>query len=249
MGTVSQRRSEKTLRLSAANFFIFGRRPSGCRKTAANVESTPGIPENGATPHPATDPAYDEREVLVRVARGDQHAFRQLFDRHRDKIYSFALYLTRLEPTAEEITQDVFTKAWTHREKLPKLDYFPSWLKVVARNEAYNYLKRKARERLALLDLAGQGPVAAPSSEGELEARDFARLLREAVDRLPPQQQRVYLLSRREGLKQEEIAAELQLSVRTVKNHMSAALRSVRDYVDTRIDVAVLIAIALFFSE
>jgi RNA polymerase sigma factor (sigma-70 family) len=119
------------------------------------VEPNPSIPENGAFPQPTPDPVYDEREILARVARGDQYAFRLLFDRHRDKVYSFALFLTRFEPTAEEITQDVFTKAWTHREELPKLDYFLSWLRTVARNEAYNYLKRKARERLAFLDLAG----------------------------------------------------------------------------------------------
>lgn len=186
---------------------------------------------------------------MVLVARGDESAFRRLFDRYRDKVYSFALFLTRNEPMAEEITQDVFTKTWMKREELGQIDYFTSWLKIVARNQAFNYLAKTARERIALREFIGQQSDTDPSTERTLEAREYARLLQVAVDRLPRQQQRVWLLSRREGLKVGQIAAEMQLSPNTVKNHMKEAMRSIRAYFETHIETTVLIAIALFFRD
>jgi len=75
----------------------------------------------------------------------------------------------------------------------------------------------------------------------------YYTLIEEAVDRLSPQQQRVYLLSRRDGLKYEEIADQLQLSRNTVKRHMSLALHTIVSYVRLHA-TRVLPVIILFFN-
>jgi RNA polymerase sigma-70 factor (family 1) len=192
---------------------------------------------------------YDERAVLIRTSKGDESAFRQLFDRHRDRIYGFAFYLTREEAVAEEITQDVFTKVWLNREDLATVDYFISWIRVIARNQAYNYLSHSARERLMLRELASRADETDLSTEKMLEAREFGRLLEQAVEKLPPQQQKVWRLSRQAGLKIDEIADQLEISPYTVKNHLKEALRQVRANLDGHLHALIAIGIALFFRD
>lgn len=74
---------------------------------------------------------YNERELLVLVADGDESAFRQLFDVYRQKIYALGLYLTHSDFLAEEIVQDVFLRVWVSREKLRGVMQFHAYLKVI----------------------------------------------------------------------------------------------------------------------
>lgn len=194
-------------------------------------------------------PPYDEKACLLRASRGEESAFRQLFDQHRDRVYSFALFLTHQPTMAEEITQDVFTKVWLHREDLAGIDYFISWLKTIARNQAYNYLQKSARERIRRRTLIAEHPGADTPADPYLPEHKSLRLLEEAVRQLPRQQQKIWLLHREQGLTYEQIAARLQLSPHTVKNHMKEAIRNIRTYLTNRIDLLVAVAIALFFGE
>ncbi len=192
---------------------------------------------------------YNEKDILSAVARGDEHAFRQLFNTYNKKIFSFAMYLTRSEAIAEEITQDVFLKIWLNRSELAGISYFNSYLKKVARNVAYNYLKRHNHEKLILKELAQQSPYDGFDAETMLQTKTYQQLLFKAIEQLPPQQKKVYLLSNQQGLSYDQIAHTLQLSRNTIKNHMKQALRSIRTYMSGHIDTAILIALALFIGE
>jgi RNA polymerase sigma factor (sigma-70 family) len=64
-----------------------------------------------------------------------------------------------------------------------------------------------------------------------LEVKEYHQLVQQAIAQLPPQRKIIYLLSKEEGLKQQQIADELQLSPHTVRNHLADAFRSIRNYV------------------
>jgi hypothetical protein len=76
---------------------------TGNKATNNSVSSNPSILPPGSAS------SYDEKAVLSLVAAGDQTAFRQLYDRYRDRVYGFAYFLTRLEPMAEEISDGLTT--------------------------------------------------------------------------------------------------------------------------------------------
>ena len=177
-----------------------------------------------------------EKMLLLRVAQGDENAFAQLFKTHYNQVGEFIMRITESESLTQEIVQDAFLKIWTNRASLAEINCFKAYLQVVARNHAFNCLKQIARENSrkkewvnAVLRLA--------SNEEEKDVIDTGNLIDEAVLLLPPQQKKVYLLSRREGLKQEEIAKELGISLETVKKHMVLALRFLKGHLRAHISI------------
>lgn len=79
---------------------------------------------------------FDETEILLQVAAGNERAFTILFRRYSSKVYSFALKLTRSEELAEEVVQEVFIKIWLNREGLGEIQEFGAYLNRINRNHS-----------------------------------------------------------------------------------------------------------------
>ena len=167
--------------------------------------------------------------MLHRIAAGDQTAFGELFRTYHQRLGAYIYRLTESLPAAQEIVQDVFLKIWLKRASLPEIQSFEAYLFTAARNHVFNYLKKIARERNQE-ELLQAGLESADTVVSTEEPGIYYELLDEAVEHLPRQQKQVYLLHRREGLSHAEIAVRMQLSVETVKKHMSLALRAIRDH-------------------
>ena len=188
---------------------------------------------------------FNDKELLTALSQGDEQAFRTLFLLHRDRIYSFSMHLTRSELLSEEITQEVFEKVWKHRQELAGIDHFISWIRVIARNVAFNYLRRMAHEKLILQGM--QAPAGEADADNFILDREYNRLLQQAIGQLPEQQRKVYLLSRQDGLTYAQIADTLQISVNTVKTHLKEALRALRRFIEAHLTLALTIACSMYF--
>jgi RNA polymerase sigma-70 factor (ECF subfamily) len=178
--------------------------------------------------------SYKEKKLLEQVARGSETAFRLLYDIQHQRIYSFALFLTHSEVLAEEVTQEIFIKIWNHRTELSEIRQFDAWLKTLVRNQCYTFLNRLAKERLILQEINEQNTEGSNFTEENILFSDYSRLLQQLLDRLPEQQRKVFILSRQEGIKHEEIARQMGLSINTIKSHMKAALRNIRQILGTQ---------------
>lgn len=190
--------------------------------------------------------AYEECRLLEQVSRGDDGAFRRIYDLYHPKVYGLAFFLTRSAVPAEDMTQEIFVKLWMHREELPSVQHFERWLKTLVRNHAYNYLNRMAREKRMLTSQYLTVSSQACFTEEMLTEKEFNAVLRQAIDNLPPQQKKVYILSRQDGLKPDTIAQTLGISIHTVKNHLKAALAAIRLSLSTHI--ALWLSFLLLFS-
>jgi RNA polymerase sigma-70 factor (family 1) len=183
------------------------------------------------------DGKHNEKELLLRTAAGDQNAFSLLFHQYHSELAEYVFRLTRSLSMTEEIVQDSFIKLWMKKEQLAEVKDLRSYLFTISRNHTFNCLRdlaRKAMQQRAWITREiGQSQGHSDSIwQGEGADREYYfTLIEEAVGRLSPQQQKVYLLSRRDGLKYEEIAERLQLSHNTVKRHMSLALHTIVSYV------------------
>lgn len=175
-------------------------------------------------------PIHGERELLHDLARGDERAFRAIFTSYADLLGKHILRITRSQELAEEVVQDVFLKIWIKREELAGVRDFRAYLFVLSRNYAINYLKKTANLMLSELDADKVALEDIDISDHEHD-NDYYALIDEAIDLLPPQQQKVYLLSRHERLKYNEIASRLNLSRETVKKYLQIATESVTAYV------------------
>lgn len=170
----------------------------------------------------------NEKELFVLISKADQAAFTKLFEHYEPRIFPFVLNITRSEIFAEEIVQELFIKLWTNRSTLVDIDHPRSYIFRMATNRTYNYLKSQARrvlaeERGTVLTLLEEN-----STEELIDFKQTEDIINKAVDTLPEQQKKVYILSRRLGMSAEEIAEQLNLSPKTVKNHLTEALRSLK---------------------
>jgi RNA polymerase sigma-70 factor (family 1) len=183
--------------------------------------------------------------LLAKIAGGDHHAFRVLFDLYHGKVYSYAYRFLRSEAPSEEIVQEVFIKIWLRRAELDSIANFGGYLRVVAKNLTLNALKKIALDfKIKEAGHLGWTEVDNDTESGIL-LKDTKALLNQAIDRLPGQQKIVYRLFHLEGLKQKEVAAQLNISPLTVKVHLREAAKAIRIFMAERTEISVLIF--LFF--
>jgi len=181
---------------------------------------------------------YDEPTLLLKIADGDETAFRQLFNQYWDNIYGVAFTFTKSPVLAEEMVQDVFVKIWINRQQLPQVKKFSDYLFIIARNHIFSVLRKKIYEEPFSDHLKNYFREASNLPDQQLLYRDAENLLQEALAQLPPQQHLIYCLSRKDGLNQDEIASKLNISKNTVKSHMSKALQFLRNYLQMHTEVS-----------
>jgi RNA polymerase sigma-70 factor (family 1) len=177
--------------------------------------------------------------LLVRISEGDEHAFACLFNKYKNKIYSITLRLTESTDLAEDVVQDIFLKLWLRREKIAEIADFENYLFIMIRNEVYSAFRSSVRKNQLSEVLAYSTPISDNHTLSSVIENEYAQVLKEAVNRLPLQQRQVYLLSREEDMKRDEIAKVLQISSETVKTHLSRALRYIRAYSMSRLDIQI----------
>ncbi|WP_147313901.1 RNA polymerase sigma factor [Deminuibacter soli] len=161
------------------------------------------------------------------AANGDEAAFASLFHAYYPLLCTHVFKITRSLPVTEEIVQDVFLKIWMGRESLTGIQSFKAFVWVMARNLSLNALKKMAREQ----NIKQQYYHTAAHDAADDETAFYHTLIDEAIAQLPPQQQKVYLLSRREKMKQAEIAENMGITLSTVKKYMQRAVDSITSYV------------------
>ncbi len=185
--------------------------------------------------------------LLETVAGGDEKAFEELFHQYKQRVYAYAMHFTDAVIVSEEIVQDVFLKLWLHKESLREVERFEAYIYTVTRNLCFDYLKKLAHERAMKLEWGRAAGVSEENTGFMVVYKDYENLVCQALDRLPPQQKLVYILSRHQGQKHEEIAKQLHISRNTVKVHLTKALGTIRNYLDTHLKIIALIISSFFF--
>lgn len=173
---------------------------------------------------------HNEKQLLVKVAEGDERAFTELFRQFHPKVYQAGILLTSSPELAEELVQDIFLKLWLMREQLTRIEDFQSYLFILARNQLYGKLKRQAKFQKIKGTIENSLPAYSTETDEFIINRNYRDLLEKAIAQLTPQQQQVFRLSKLNGLKREEVAEQLQIQPNTVKEHLAKAIKHIRAY-------------------
>ena len=194
---------------------------------------------------------HNEGELLKLVAAGDENAYRELFHRHWDNVYSVALVLTKSVELAEDMVQDIFLKIWQKREQFTEVERFEDYLFIMARNHIYTELKKKARDDQFKQQVHQYFDSGINNAEIQLLTKETQVQINKAIDQLTPQQQLVYRMSREQGLSHEEIAEKLNISRNTVRNHIVQSLKQIREYLNDNVSGAILVLclLKIFFEN
>ncbi|KAA6333679.1 ECF RNA polymerase sigma factor RpoE [termite gut metagenome] len=168
----------------------------------------------------------NDYKYIEKLAQNDDHdAFRFLFLKYFPKLKFFITHLVKSETIAEELSQDIFIRIWENREKLTVIQSLNSYLYRMAKNAAINYLNRKYVEENYVLNY---NQYDEPSVEETFQAKEMELLVQLVVERMPSQRKKIFEMSRVENLKNEEIAKKLNISKKTVENHLNFALKEIR---------------------
>lgn len=162
------------------------------------------------------------------AAHDDQHAFAQLYVSSMPFLLQFANSIIKNRELAEEIVSDVFIKIWQKRNTLHEVDNFKLYLYISTKNTALNYLSRHFRkETISLDEMSLNITTGSYNPEQLMVTSEVAKRIDEEIQKLPNRCKLIFKLVREDGLKYNDIASLLNISVKTIDNQMAIALKKI----------------------
>ena len=168
----------------------------------------------------------DDAHLLLLLGEGSKPAFDALYNKYWKQVYNTAYKRLNDTERAQDIAQDVFVQLWTRGSKSP-IDNLPAYLLVAARNGVFKYMEKEAKYA-ALPDGAEELESPLGRADANMLHDEFLKAFNELINTLPPQQQMIFNLRFNEGLSSQQIADQLQISPKTVRNQMGRALATLR---------------------
>lgn len=178
---------------------------------------------------PRSNP-YHEKIDLPKITDGDEKAFQEFYKFYSGLLRPFLLKYTRSETQMEDILQETFIRVWVNRDRLHEIDNLAGWIYRVASRVYLDYVDRelKLRERRDAFGEALHGSGLVVSSE-RTRLLEIHSCIQRTLNNLPEMRRKVFRLNREMDMKPARIAAFLNIPVGTVKNHLSLALREIRE--------------------
>lgn len=189
--------------------------------------------------------SFDELKLLQQLIAGDAESFRKIYEYYQGKVFLFAFRLTKSKLDAEEVVQEVFVRLWEKREKIKIEKNLNNYVLTITKNLILDGLKKAAYDKTMQQRIYENMQVLQDASVDQLIEKEFARFYQQAIDRLSPRQKVVFILSREEELTYDEIAEKLGVSKNTVRNQMSDSLKSIREYLASHPDIALILLVAM----
>ena len=180
------------------------------------------------------DRIVEDEMLVAQFQAGRPDAFDDLMKRYKGRIYAYLLRSVKNYEDAEELTIEVFFKAYRALDTWKPQARFSTWLYKIAHNLSIDFHRAKSRRQTYSLDdedFSIDEPTAVDlwsNPEWEIEEKDRHRVIREAIDQLSPKQKAVFILNRYQGLQIKEITEVLGMAEGTVKIHLHRAVRKLQ---------------------
>ena len=170
----------------------------------------------------------ENESIGTLLAQRDEAALEQMFKTYFKRLHAYAFTILRDEIQAEEMVQQVFFKLWERNENLSLSGSVSSYLYRAVHNESLNYIKHQKVRSNHQMNVAYSMKNEVEHPSKKIMARELEKKIHAALNELPEQCRTIFQMSRFDELKYREIADKLGISVKTVENQMSKALRLLR---------------------
>ena len=183
-----------------------------------------------------------DRELVRQFIEGDQSAFERLFNRHRDRIYTYIFYIVKNEALADDIFQDTFIKVINSlkRGKYNEQGVFVSWVTRIAHNLTIDYFRKQKKmpaysnDASDDFDIFNSEQFAEKNVEDEMVEEQIAGEVKKLIQELPDEQRQVVLLRHYGELSFKEIADKTGVSINTALGRMRYALINIRKLIEEK---------------
>lgn len=191
--------------------------------------------------------SFTDADLMSEIKAGNMKAFDQLYNRYCKKLLSFSISIIKSREEAENIVQEVFLALWMNRDKISNDSSVKYYIFTIAYNTAISALRRKAKDDKFFEQLKNLQDLSVEPDNLHSEYADLEGKLSEIINELPERQREVFILHNVNGLKYQEIASKLNISVNTIENHMSRALKTIRSKLGEN-SLSATILFYLFFN-
>ncbi len=175
------------------------------------------------------------KQSIHRISLGDERKFRCLMEFISDDLFLFAMGFIRKKEIAEEIVSDVFVKTWENRSNLTEIENLKSYLFVSVKNSCISHIRKNRKENL--ITLHGFDDFMVPAvecPESQYINSEKLSAIYQAIEQLPPKCKLAFSLAKFSGLKYKEIAEIMDVSEKTVNNHLVFALKKLSETLGVR---------------
>ena len=172
-------------------------------------------------------PDISDRELVIRLKRNDLKSYELLFHKYYNLFLAFTQGFVKERAAAEDIMQEIFMRLWIYRERLDEHRSIYNLLFTMTKHRIYDHFRRMYNIGTVQQPIT-EKMEAGEESTLEIDAETMRQTIARRVADMPPQRQRIFVMSRDENLSRQEIAERLGLSVRTVDKHLELALRELR---------------------
>lgn len=189
----------------------------------------------------------NDTQLLQLLSTEGEKVIEQLFRKHYSFLCKSIYRIIPDEHITEDLAQEVFYELWKKRERIKINTSVKAYLKRAALNKALNYIRDQKidfRNAPPKEDLQSQ----VFSTLQHLSADDLQAQIDNAIDSLPERCRLVFVLSRFEDMSYQEIADQLDISIKTVENQISKALKSLRQSLEPFLSKSLLLLLMSFFQ-
>lgn len=172
----------------------------------------------------------EDHLFVSRLINDDKDAFCALYAKYRQKLHLFIIRFVKSGDLADDICQDVFTVIWINRKYLDAEASFQNYLYTITRNRILNFIRDNTRMQALDELILAEAIDAGEDTFERITANELEAILAQAIEKLTDRQKEIFRMSRDEGLSHKEIAQLLSLSVSTVNEHITNALKTIQSH-------------------
>lgn len=169
---------------------------------------------------------FDDFVLIDRLHQGDEGALNLIYKKYWQKLFTSAYNILKDKAICEDIIQEIFIKLWTNRDQLEIKVSLIAYLQASTRYEVFRQIRYGSVRESIFDNLIDR--LQSPSEYGSIEHKELVMQIDAIVNTLPVKCKNVYKLSREDHLSHKEIASRLNISTKTVENHLTKALRQLR---------------------
>lgn len=174
-----------------------------------------------------------DSELFLALKNGDASAINSIFETYFPKLMRVAYSLTHDRETSEELCQDVFVYLWKSREKLEIKTALKPYLFQAIKYRCYSHFRRANNTTIEPVNELTLHSETDLNADQGMQTLELHQIIEQAIASLPTKTRSVFVLSREEEMSYKDIAANLNISVKTVEYHMGNALRQLKSIIET----------------
>jgi RNA polymerase sigma-70 factor (family 1) len=174
----------------------------------------------------------EAQNLLKQFKSNDKNAIDLLYAIYSRRLYKFAFSYLKTEEDALDVVQDVFVNLWDKRHSLKENTNLEAYLFTVTKNSVISIFRKKISEKEYLEHLRQTTIPCHNESEEQYDYQRLSQKIQELIEQLPKQRRLIFRMSKEKGQSNKSIAEELNISVKTVEDHMTKARRFLKEHLN-----------------